>query len=139
EPVSSVAPFGVPALRLRRFFCGRFPSRPKTRAGARAMIAIKPTVADLYHRQTSVEDIQRQLRLDNPHCTEAEIEIRLRRYSLAVDMCKVSRAQTRAWYLTAAGCALNGAYRALGVESPIHYHHEAGLMLHCAKHPVQKV
>ena len=40
------------------------------------MIAIKPTVADLYHRQTSVEDIQRQLRLDNPHCTEAEIEIR---------------------------------------------------------------
>ena len=103
------------------------------------MIAIKPTVADLYHRLTSVEDMQRQLHLDNPHCTQAEIEIRLRRYSLAADMCKVSRAQTRAWNWTAAGRALNGAYRALGEEPPIADHHEAGLMLHCAKHPVQKV
>ena len=103
------------------------------------MIAIKPTVADLYHRQTTVEDIQRQLRLDNPHCTEEEIEIRLRRYSLAADMCRVSRAQTRAWNWTAAGRALNGAYRALGEEPPIADHHEAGLMLHCGKHPVQKV
>ena len=60
------------------------------------MITVKITVADLYHRLTSVEDIQRQLRLDNPHCSEKEIEIRLRGYSLAADMCKVSRAQTRA-------------------------------------------
>ncbi len=103
------------------------------------MIAIKPTVADLYHCQTSVEDIQRQLRLDNPHFTEEEIEIRLRGYALAADMCRVSRAQTRAWNWTAAGRALNGAYRALAEEPPIADHHEAGLMLHCGKHPVQKV
>jgi len=112
---------------------------PENREGTRTTIAIKPTVADLYHRQTSVEDIQRQLRLDNPHCTEQEIEIRLRGYALAADMCRVSHAQTRAWNWTAAGRALNGAYRALGEEPPIADHHEAGLMLHCGKHPVQKV
>jgi len=103
------------------------------------MIATRPSVADLYQRQASVEDIQRQLRLDHPHCAEKEIEIRLRKYSLAADMCKVSHAQTRAWNWTAAGRALNGAYRALGEEPPIADHHEAGRMLHCGKHPVQKV
>ena len=40
------------------------------------MIATRPSVADLYQRQASVEDIQRQLRLDHPHCAEKEIEIR---------------------------------------------------------------
>src|SRR6266704_3061366 len=103
------------------------------------MVAIKPTVADLYHRQTTVEDIQRQLRLDNPHCSEAEIEMRLRKYALAADMCRVSHAQTRAWNWTAAGRALNGAYLALGEAPPIADNYEAGLALHCAKHPVQKV
>jgi len=102
------------------------------------MIAIKATVADLYQRRVSVADMERQLRLDNPHCTEEEIEIRLRRYSLAADMCRVSRAQTRAWNWTAAGRALNGAYRALGEEPLIADHHEAGLMLHKGRHPVQK-
>ena len=74
------------------------------------MITVKLTVADLYHRRASVEDVERQLRLDNPHYTEAEIEIRLRKYALAADMCRVSRAQLRAWNWTAAGRALNGAY-----------------------------
>lgn len=102
------------------------------------MIAIKATVSDLYQRRVSVADMERQLRLDNPHCTEEEIEIRLRRYSLAADMCRVSRAQTRAWNWTAAGRALNGAYRALGEEPLIADHNEAGLMLHKGRHPVQK-
>ena len=66
------------------------------------MITVKLTVADLYHRRTSVEDVQRQLRLENPHYTEAEIKIRLRKYALAADTCRVSRAQTRAWTWTAA-------------------------------------
>jgi len=54
-------------------------------------------------------------------------------------MCRVSRAQTRAWNWTAAGRALNGAYLALGEEPPVADNHEAGLALHCVKHPVQKV
>ena len=83
------------------------------------MIAVKLTVADLYQRRACVEDVERQLRLDNPHDTEAEIEIRLRKYALAADMCRVSHAQTRAWNWTAAGRALNGAYLALG-EAPPH-------------------
>jgi hypothetical protein len=103
------------------------------------MITVKITVADLYHRRVSVEDAERQLRLDNPHYTAAEIEIRLRKYALAADMCRVSRVQTRAWNWTAAGRALNGAYRALGEDPPIVDNHEAGLALHCAKHPVQKI
>jgi hypothetical protein len=102
------------------------------------MITVKLTVADLYQRRASVEDVERQLRVDNPHYTEAEIEIRLRKYALAADMCRVSHAQTRAWNWTAAGRALNGAYLALGEEPPIADNHEAGLALHCAKHPVQK-
>jgi len=98
----------------------------------------KFTVADLYHRLASVEDVERQLRLDHPHYSEAEIEIRLRKYALAADMCRVSHAQTRAWNWTAAGRALNGAYLALGEDPPIADNREAGLALHCAKHPVQK-
>ncbi len=50
------------------------------------MITVKLTVADLYQRRASVEDVERQLRVDNPHYTEAEIEIRLRKYALAADM-----------------------------------------------------
>ena len=103
------------------------------------MITVKIAVADLYHRRASVVDVERQLRLDNPHYSEAEIEVRMRRYALAADMCRVSHAQTRAWNWTAAGRALNGAYHALGEDSPIADNHEAGLALHCAKHPVQKV
>ena len=103
------------------------------------MITVKLTVADLYQRRACVEDVERQLRLDNPHYTEAEIEIRLRKYALAADMCRVSHAQTRAWNWTAAGRALNGAYLALGEAPPIADNYEAGLALHCAKHPVQKV
>ncbi len=103
------------------------------------MITVKLTVADLYQRRASVEDLERQLRVDNPHYTEVEIESRLRKYALAADMCRVSHAQTRAWNWTAAGRALNGAYRALGEDPPIADNHEAGLTLHCGKHPVQKV
>jgi hypothetical protein len=103
------------------------------------MITVKVTVSDLYQRRATVEDAERQLRLDNPHYTDAEIEIRLRKYALAADMCRVSHAQTRAWNWTAAGRALNGAYRALGEDAPIADNHEAGLALHCGKHPVQKV
>jgi len=103
------------------------------------MITVKLTVADLYQRRACVEDMERQLRLDNPHDTEVEIEMRLRKYALAADMCRVSHAQTRAWNWTAAGRALNGAYHALGEDPPIDDNHEAGLALHCAKHPVQKV
>ena len=102
------------------------------------MITVKLTVADLYQRRASVEDAEWQLRVDNPHYTEAEIEIRLRKYALAADMCRVSHTQTRAWNWTAAGRALNGAYLALSEEPPITDNHEAGLALHCAKHPVQK-
>src|SRR3979490_3143551 len=102
------------------------------------MITVKLTVADLYQRRASVEDMERQLRADNPHYTEVEIENRLRKYALAADMCRVSHAQTRAWNWTAAGRALNGAYLALGEDSPIADNHEAGLALHWAQHPLEK-